>query len=106
MNCLDSIFLTELVNVTLGYKFCILTNFHRIISRDARVVNGLDLNHTDQSSNGFGLARSNRVGVVTTLYFCDRYVYAVSRTHFLPTSSCRPCACNVVAEFGIFMHFK
>jgi hypothetical protein len=33
------------------------------------VVNGLDLNHTDQSSNGFGLARSNRVGVVTTLSF-------------------------------------
>ena len=76
------------------------------IGHRARVVNGLDLNHTDQSSNGFGLARSNRVGVVTTLYFCDRYVYAVSRTHFLPTSSCRPCACNVVAEFGIFMHFK
>jgi hypothetical protein len=42
------------------------------IGHRARVVNGLDLNHTDQSSNGFGLARSNRVGVVTTLSFCDR----------------------------------
>jgi hypothetical protein len=39
------------------------------IGHRARVVNGLDLNHTDQSSNGFGLARSNRVGVVTTLSF-------------------------------------
>jgi hypothetical protein len=53
-----------------GYIISTVVNYIIKTGHSARVVNGLDLNLLLQSSNGFGLARSNRVCVVTTLFFC------------------------------------
>lgn len=44
-------------------------NFNQVTRHCARVVNGLDLNSSIQSSNGFGLASSNLVNVAYFLHF-------------------------------------
>ena len=67
----DELFRYRLPDRAGGYNFRILiyvsTNFHRIISRDARVVNGLDLN----SSFSHLMASASQVRILfTTIAYC------------------------------------